>query len=304
MLEWWNEIKKWREQFATQYSLLAFCAILGLGFVVGTVTWYGFIFGLVEKYKTDRMSKLEDENEELRGLLQGHARFESQGIVTNLMVATLNDELLVALKGTNALVSSELVNAKIEAEELRGKIKRLEAEYADMKLLRDKIPDGCTNMNQLVVVCDFAKKMNLRTAAIDRSMAELDDIKTQMFHVALKPLSVMGSVLKATQTAQQGADGINFMTQFCIALLNIDRLYVHFAKHITTSADNIFLLHMHDSAEQLQVRLCVPFRCLENSRGMLKQMLELEVLDKEFYTKMSNIVEVHLKNCGMKQGAK
>ena len=43
---------------------------------------------------------------------------------------------------------------------------------------------------------------------------------------------------------------------------------------------------------------------LVRAKGVFKQMLELGVADREFYAKLSKIVEGHLKSCGAKGDAK
>lgn len=307
MLDLWERIRLRREKLGAECSARAFWLAMTLGFVVATMSWYWCAYGLVERYKEDRRAALEDENKALHSacaaLQKKCEEMSRQGNGMALQEQASSDDLL-ALQGTNALLLAELAHARVEMDGLRNQIRKIENEYDVVRTLRDKIPGGYTNLNQLAVVCDLAKKLNLRTAAIDRSLASLDEVKNQMFQVALKPLSVTDSIFKTVPMSQRNSAGVEFMSKFYIAVLNIDRLYVHFARHITTSADNVFLSHMNDSAEQLEVRLQVPFKCLDNSRCMLKQMLELDVADREFYAKLSKIVDGHLKSCGAKGDAK
>lgn len=307
MFELLEKICQLRKMIGKGCSVWIFGAVLVLGFVCGTMFWYWCAYGLVERYKEDRRAALEDENKSLRSscatLRQKYEEMSRRVNGTALQERTSNEDL-IALQETNALLTAELSHARVEMDGLRSQIRTIENAYDEVKALRDKIPGGYTNLNQLVVVCDLTKKMNLRTAAIDKSIATLDEVKNQMFQVALKPLRIMDSIFKTVPMSQRDSVEIEFLSQFYIAVLNIDRLYVHFMRHITTSADNVFLGHLNDSSEQLEVRLQVPFKCLENSRCMLKHMLELNVVDREFYAKLSKIIDGHLKSCGAKGAAK
>ena len=307
MFDLWERIRLWREKLGAECSARAFWLVMTLGFVMATMFWHWCAYGLVERYKEDRRAALEDENKTLHSSCAAlQKKCEEMARRNNgmtLQEQASNDDLL-ALQRTNALLLAELAHDRIEIDGLRCQIRKIENEYDVVRSLRDKIPVGYTNLNQLAVVCDLAKKMNLRTAAIDKSIATLDEVKNQMFQVALKPLNVTDSIFKTVPMSQRDSAGVEFMSQFYIAVLNIDRLYVHFMRHITTSADNVFLSHINDSAEQLEVRLQVPFKCLENSRCMLKHMLELNVVDREFYAKLSKIIDGHLKSCGAKGAVK
>ena len=307
MFDLWERIRLWREKLGAECSARAFWLAMTLGFVVATMFWHWCAYGLVERYKEDRRAALEDENKTLHSSCVAlQKKCEEMARRDNGM--TLQEQAsngdLLALQRTNALLLAELAHDRIEIDGLRSQMRKIENEYEVVRSLRDKIPSGYTNLNQLAIVCDLAKKMNLRTAAIDKSVATLDEVKNQMFQVALKPLSVTDSIFKTVPMSQRDSAGVEFMSQFYIAVLNIDRLYVHFMRHIITSADNVFLSHINDSAEQLEVRLQVPFKCLENSRHMLKHMLELNVVDREFYAKLSKIIDGHFESCGVKGVAK
>ena len=307
MFDLWERIRLWREKLGAECSARAFWLVLGMGLVIGSIVWYSLIYGLVEKYKEDRREALSDaysalcaSNAMLRTKCEKLEQYQNRDVFPD----RVHGEELIALRGTNSLLMSELSYVRGEMKELLTRRQVEEDGYAVVKALQDKIPGGYTNLNQLAVVCDLAKKMNLRTAAIDKSVATLDEVKNQMFQVALKPLSVTDSIFKTVPMSQRDSAGVEFMSQFYIAVLNIDRLYVHFMRHITTSADNVFLGHLTDSSEQLEVRLQVPFKCLENSRSMLKHMLELNVVDREFYAKLSKIIDGHLNSCGAKGAVK
>lgn len=307
MFDLWERIRQWREKLGGECSARAFWLAMALGVVAATMFWYWCAYGLVERYKEDRRAALEDENKTLHSSCAAlQKKCEEMARRDNGM--TLQEQAssddLIALQETNALLSAELAHARAGMDGLLNQMRKIENEYEVARSLRDKIPGGYTNLNQLAVVCDLAKKMNLRTAAIDKSVATLDEVKNQMFQVALKPLSVTDSIFKTVPMSKRDSAGVEFMSQFYIAVLNIDRLYVHFMRHITTSADNVFLSRINDSVEQFEVRLQVPFKCLENSRHMLKHMLELNVVDREFYAKLSKIIDEHFESCGAKGAAK